>query len=142
MVNSGTKEVTRQAPQERSTRQKRALAGVLASSESFRSALDLFSELRASGENVGLTTVYSQLRALLEAGELDAMRSEDGETLYRRCDSEHHHHHLVCKACGLTVEVEGPEMERWATRVSAEHGFVEVTHTLEIVGTCAQCALR
>ena len=68
------------------------------------------------------------------------MRADDGETLYRRCDSEHHHHHLVCKSCGLTVEVEGPEMERWANGVAAAHGFVEVTHTLEILGTCAQCA--
>ncbi len=132
--------MTRRAPQERSTRQKRALAAALEASESFRSAQDLFTELRARGENVGLTTVYSQLRALAEAGELDAMRSDDGETLYRRCDSDHHHHHLVCKTCGLTVEVEAPEIELWASRVAVDHGFVEVGHTLEIVGTCAGCA--
>jgi Fur family ferric uptake transcriptional regulator len=132
--------MTRSAPQERSTRQKRALAAALEASESFRSAQDLFTELRARGENVGLTTVYSQLRALADAGELDAMRSDDGETLYRRCDSDHHHHHLVCRVCGLTVEVEAPEIERWATAVATDHGFVEVGHTLEIVGTCTGCA--
>lgn len=132
--------LTRRGPQERSTRQKRALAAVLDVSESFRSAQDLFTELRANGENVGLTTVYNQLRALASSGELDALRADDGETLYRRCDSEHHHHHLVCRACGRTVEVEGPEVERWATAVAADHGFVDVTHTLEVVGTCTGCA--
>ncbi len=128
------------APQERSTRQKRALAAILESSDGFRSAQDLFTELRARGENVGLTTVYNQLRSLAEAGDIDALRGEDGETRYRRCDTDHHHHHLICRACGRTVEVEGPEVERWATRTASEHGFVEVVHTVEVHGTCAECA--
>jgi Fur family ferric uptake transcriptional regulator len=38
------------------------------------------------------------------------------------------------------VEVDGPAVERWAGRVAAEHGFADVSHTLEIVGTCADCA--
>lgn len=128
------------APQERSTRQKRALAAILDGSDAFRSAQDLFTELRGRGENVGLTTVYNQLRALADTGELDALRSADGETLYRRCTSERHHHHLVCRECGRTVEVEGPEVERWAAKVGAEHGFAQISHTLEVVGTCAACS--
>lgn len=130
------------SPQERSTRQKRALAAVLDASDGFRSAQDLFGDLRARGENVGLTTVYNQLRALSDAGEVDVLRSDDGETLYRRCDTGHHHHHLVCRSCGRTVEVEGPEVERWATRVARANEFVDVVHTLEIVGTCLDCARR
>ncbi|TVZ04737.1 transcriptional repressor [Trebonia kvetii] len=128
------------ASQERSTRQKRALAAVLDESDGFRSAQDLFTELRTRGENVGLTTVYTQLRALADNGEIDALRGEDGETLYRRCGTGHHHHHLVCRQCGRTVEVEGQDAERWAAQVAGSHGFVDVTHTLEILGTCAQCA--
>ncbi|HQF04002.1 MAG TPA: transcriptional repressor, partial [Phycicoccus sp.] len=49
-----------------------------------------------------------------------------------------HHHHLVCRECGRTVEVEGPPaFEAWSDQVSAEHGFRDVTHTLEIFGTCS-----
>lgn len=127
-------------PGERSTRQKRALATVLESSDGFRSAQDLFAELRARGENVGLTTVYNHLRALADAGEIDAFRADDSEVRYRRCESEHHHHHLVCRVCGRAVEVERPEVERWAATVASTHGFVDVTHTVEIVGTCPACA--
>ena len=61
------------------------------------------------------------------------------EAVYRAC-STHHHHHLVCRACGRTVEVEGPAVERWADKVAEDHGFRDVTHTLEIFGTCADCA--
>ncbi|MGH9029784.1 MAG: Fur family transcriptional regulator [Acidimicrobiales bacterium] len=139
-MTTGAPGTPSRAPQERSTRQKRALAAVLEESEAFRSAQDLFAELRARGEDVGLTTVYNQLRGLAEAGEVDALRSGDGETLYRRCGTESHHHHLLCRLCGRTVEVEGPEVELWAERVAIANDFVDVVHTLEIVGTCAQCA--
>ena len=124
---------------ERSTRQKRALAAALAGSEQFRSAQDLFNELKASGENIGLTTIYNQLRSLADAGEVDSLRTTSGETLYRRCNSDYHHHHLVCRRCGVTFEVEGPEVERWADRTAARYGFVDITHTVEILGLCADC---
>ena len=66
------------------------------------------------------------------------LRTEDGEAVYRRCCGTHHHH-LVCRACGATVEVEGPTVERWADAVAGEHGFADVSHTLEIFGTCPDC---
>ena len=125
---------------ERSTRQKRALAAALDSSPAFRSAQQLHAELVTGGEKVGLTTVYNQLRALADDGDVDVLRAEDGETLYRRCDTDSHHHHLLCRTCGRTVEVEGPEVEQWAARVAEQAGFVDVTHTLEVLGTCAACA--
>ena len=95
--------------------------------------------LRERGERVGLTTVYRTLQGLAESGEIDVMRPPGGEHLYRRC-SEGHHHHLVCRDCGRTVEVEGPAVEHWAERVAAQHGYVGVSHTLEIFGTCPACA--
>jgi Fur family transcriptional regulator, ferric uptake regulator len=141
VARTARSEVTpRLTPRERSTRQKRALAAVLDASDEFRSAQDLHATLQAQGENVALTTVYNQVRALAEAGELDALRGEDGETRYRRCASEEHHHHLVCRQCGSAVEVEGAEVERWARKTGMQHGFIDVTHTVEVLGTCPACA--
>jgi Fur family ferric uptake transcriptional regulator len=51
-----------------------------------------------------------------------------------------HHHHLVCRSCGRSVEVEGPEVEAWASSVAAQHGFTDVSHTVEVFGTCQVCA--
>lgn len=135
-----TDDPSARSPQERSTRQKRALAAALAASDQFRSAQDIFADLRARGENIGLTTIYNQLRALADAGEVDALQAGSGETLYRRCNTDQHHHHLVCRLCGRTVEVEGPEVERWADEIAERHGFVEITHTIEILGVCRACA--
>jgi Fur family transcriptional regulator, ferric uptake regulator len=126
-------------PAPRSTRQRAAVAAVLDELQDFRSAQDLHAMLRERGARVGLTTVYRTLQTLADTGEVDVLRRVDGEAVYRRC-STGHHHHLVCRNCGRTEEVEGPAVERWADRVAAEHGFVDVSHTLEIFGTCASCA--
>jgi Fur family ferric uptake transcriptional regulator len=123
----------------RPTRQRAAVAAVLADVEEFRSAQELHALLKAAGETVGLATVYRTLQAMAADGDVDMLRTDEGEAVYRAC-STGHHHHLVCRHCGRTVEVEGPTVEAWADRVSAEHGFTEVHHTLEIFGTCADCS--
>jgi Fur family ferric uptake transcriptional regulator len=125
----------------RATRQRAAVAAALDAVDDFRSAQELHDLLRHQGQSVGLTTVYRTLQGLADAGEVDVLRTPDGEAMYRRCSSGHHHH-LVCRTCGRTVEVEGPAVERWSDAVADQHGFVDVDHTLEIVGTCGECAAR
>ena len=122
----------------RNTRQRRAVAAILTELDGFASAQEIHDALRHRGESIGLSTVYRNLQSLAEAAEVDALRNDDGEVLYRQCSSGHHHH-LVCRSCNRTVEVEGPTVERWADTVAAQHGFVDVAHTLEIFGTCADC---
>src|SRR5690349_9564240 len=102
----------------RSTRQGAAIQALLEQSNGFRSAQDLYAELRGSGQSIGLTTVYRHLQTLVEAGSVDMVRTLDGEAVYRRCDTSSHHHHLVCRTCGRTEEVEEPSVEAWAERVA------------------------
>lgn len=123
----------------RQTRQRAAVAAALESVDDFRSAQDLHALLRERGMSVGLATVYRTLQALADAGEVDVLRTGEGEVAYRRCRSGEHHHHMVCRVCGRTVEVEGPAVEAWADKVAAEHGFSDVSHTLEVFGTCQGC---
>jgi Fur family ferric uptake transcriptional regulator len=122
-------------PGRRATRQRAAVVELLGEIDDFRSAQELHDELRKRGEGIGLTTVYRTLQSLSEASEVDVLRTGSGEAIYRRC-SAHHHHHLVCRSCGRTVEVEGPAVERWAEKVAAANGFSDISHTVEIVGTC------
>ena len=122
----------------RSTRQRAAIAALLDKLDEFRSAQELHDELRRRGEGIGLTTVYRTLQQMAAAGVVDALRTDTGEAVYRRC-SDGHHHHLVCRACGSTVEVQGDQVETWATEVAAEHGFSDISHTIEIFGLCVAC---
>lgn len=126
------------SPGVRSTRQRAAVAGLLEDSAEFRSAQELHEELRRRREDIGLATVYRALQSMAASGVIDTLRTDSGESLYRRC-SEQHHHHLVCRACGATVEVQGRGVEAWTTKVAEEHGFSEVTHSIEIFGLCRDC---
>ena len=113
---------------------------MLEETDQFRSAQQLHAALRARGERVGLTTVYTQLRVLADAGQVSVLRADDGESLYRHCETEDHHHHLVCRECGATEELQAAEVEAWASAAARAHGYEDATHTIAIVGTCRDCA--
>jgi Fur family ferric uptake transcriptional regulator len=110
----------------------------LSAAEGFRSAQDIYAGLRSTGSKIGLTTVYRALQVLSDSGEVDVLRTDDGEAVYRVCRTGEHHHHLVCRVCGRTVEIEGPAVESWADAVGTEHGFRDITHTVEVFGTCSK----
>lgn len=123
----------------RPTRQRRAVIQVLGDVEGFHTAQEIHGLLGNAGEQVGLATVYRTLQKLTDSGEVDVVRTEDGTAVYRRC-SDTHHHHLVCRVCGYTVEVEGPTVERWTSSIAGEHGFADVSHSLELFGICPTCS--
>jgi Fur family ferric uptake transcriptional regulator len=127
-------------PALRSTRQRAAVSAMLNRLDDFRSAQEIHEQLRRSGDSTGLTTVYRTLQYLVDAGEVDVVRTGSGEAVYRRCNSAEHHHHLVCRCCGRTVEIKGPIVESWAERIATEHSFSDLSHTVEIFGLCGQCA--
>ncbi|MFT3661825.1 MAG: Fur family transcriptional regulator [Gordonia sp. (in: high G+C Gram-positive bacteria)] len=129
-----TKPVTGQ----RTTRQRSAIAQMLTETDDFLSAQQLHEQLVARGDSIGLTTVYRNLQALVDAGQVDAIWDGSGETRYRHC-SDGHHHHLVCRDCGTTVEIQADPVEKWAAKVADAHGFRDIAHTVEIFGTCGAC---
>jgi Fur family ferric uptake transcriptional regulator len=89
----------------RNTWQREAVREALGTSEGFVSAQSLHAALREAGSSVGLATVYRALAELAVEGEADSLQQE-GESLYRACTPGSHHHHLMCRNCGLTVEIE------------------------------------
>jgi Fur family ferric uptake transcriptional regulator len=139
MAGMSAKETLGGSRVRRPTRQATAVLEAIEDTDGFRSAQDIHAVLKASGKDVGLTTVYRHLQALSDQGLVDALQLDRGETVYRRCATSDHHHHLVCRQCGATAEVEGPEVERWAERIARAEGYSDVTHTLEVFGVCAAC---
>lgn len=138
----------------RNTRQAGVIEAALREADGFRTAQQLFARLRERGESIGLTTVYRYLNLLAEQDRADVVRSGDGEAQYRLCgpandggdngtdtgggESREHHHHVVCRVCGRSVEVSGPEVETWAQQVATAAGYTDISHTLEVFGLCPQ----
>ena len=128
--------------QRRNTVQRAEILRVLAGTDEFVSAQELHGALRSGGSTIGLATVYRALQDMAGGGDLDTVRNQSGEVLYRRCEQPRHHHHLVCRRCGAAQEVEAPGVESWARTVAAEHGYTDIDHELELFGLCSDCSAR
>ncbi len=123
----------------RTTRQGLAVTALLAELRDFRSAQEIHAALQERGDDVGIATVYRNLALLAEAGDVDVLTREDGETVYLHC-SRQHHHHLVCRACGHAIEITGPGVETWADELAERYGYTDVSHILEAFGLCPECS--
>ena len=123
----------------RNTWQREAVRTALSENENFVSAQALHGALREAGSSIGLATVYRALADLAEEGEADSLQQE-GEALYRACTPGNHHHHLICRNCGLTVEIEATAVEDWARQVATQHGFTRAEHSVDVFGLCERCS--
>lgn len=127
---------------QRNTWQRERVREALADARGFVSAQSLHATLREENTGIGLATVYRALSGLAASGEADSLQSPEGEAIYRACSTEGHHHHLICRSCGLTVEIEAKDVESWAHRTASLHGFSEAEHVVDIFGLCTPCAKR
>jgi Fur family ferric uptake transcriptional regulator len=125
---------------QRNTWQRARVREALADASGFVSAQTLYASLRDEDTGIGLATVYRALAGLAAQGEADSLQSPDGENLFRACTSPGHHHHLICRSCGLTIEIAATDVEQWAKRTAAAHGFTEAEHVVDIFGLCESCA--
>lgn len=129
---------------QRNTRQAQAIEAALGAADGFRTAQELFTVIRGDGMRIGLTTVYRHLSLLADTHRADVVLNGDGEAQYRLCGphsvagADAHHHHLVCRECGRSVEVSGPEVEAWAEGVATAAGYTSITHTVELFGLCPE----
>nr|WP_262928640.1 Fur family transcriptional regulator [Streptomyces sp. CBMA152] len=105
----------------------------------FVGARTLYTSLRTDGAHIGLSTVYRTLGALAEAGRADVVRDRGGERLYRHRPSAEHRHYLLCRTCGMSMEIDSAAVETWAEHIARSSGFAEVEHTVELTGLCPDC---
>lgn len=122
----------------RKTRQRTEIRSAVEALDGFATSQEIHDRIRHEGSAVGLATVYRTLAAMATAGELDAIRTPDGQVAYRTC-SPGHHHHLVCRTCGRTEEITLPGLEAMVRTLATDNGFRRIDHELEFFGICANC---
>jgi Fur family ferric uptake transcriptional regulator len=122
----------------RNTRQRAEVRDAMAASDAFATSQEIHDRMRRDGSKVGLATVYRALQTMAASGEVDTIRTPDGQIAYRTC-TPGHHHHLVCRVCGRTVEIDLPGLEETTRGIAGEYGFTELDHEVEFFGVCAGC---
>jgi Fur family ferric uptake transcriptional regulator len=101
------------------------------------SAEDVYRELLAEQQDIGLATVYRVLTQFEQAGILKRSNFESGKSVYE-LDEGQHHDHLVCLQCGRVEEFFDPEIERRQQAIADERGFRLQDHALALYAACTK----
>ena len=101
------------------------------------SAEDVYRELLAEHQEIGLATVYRVLTQFEQAGLLKRSNFESGKAVYELEEGQHHDH-LVCLQCGWVEEFFDPEIERRQQKIAKDRGFTLQEHALALYGTCTR----
>jgi Fur family ferric uptake transcriptional regulator len=121
---------------QRDTRQRRAIRRALETSGRPLSPQELLAAAHRQVPGLGLATVYRNLKALVEDGEVVAVALPGEAPRYEPAGKDHHHH-FRCRRCDRLFEVTGC---RPAPFGRPPRGFVVESHEVVWYGRCASCA--
>ncbi|MCP5271777.1 MAG: ferric iron uptake transcriptional regulator [Burkholderiaceae bacterium] len=102
------------------------------------SADEVYRDLLAAGDDVGLATVYRVLAQLEQAGIVRRTSFDGGKAVFELDDGPHHDH-LVCVRCGRVDEFVDEVIEARQQAVADARGFTLVEHRLALYGLCRPC---
>lgn len=149
---------------ERDTRQRRAVLDALAGSGRTLSPPEILSLAQSQAPSLNLSTVYRQVKALEEVGEVVKVQLPGQATRFEvRCrhdapvhahahaghahaevaadaaavEGDHHHHHFHCVVCDQVVPIHGCP---GPMQHLAPPGCEVERHDLVLHGRCAVCA--
>lgn len=105
------------------------------------SADDVYRDLLAAGEEVGLATVYRVLTQFESAGLVKRHHFEGGQSVFE-LDNGAHHDHMLCVKCGRVEEFVDSTIEERQRAIADRAGFAMTDHCLYIYGICAACRKR
>ena len=101
------------------------------------SAEDVYRELIAENQEIGLATVYRVLTQFEQAGLLKRSNFESGKAVFE-LEQGQHHDHLVCLQCGRVEEFYDAEIEKRQRKVANGRGFDLQDHALSLYGNCVK----
>lgn len=105
--------------------------------ERHMTAEDVYRELLADRQDIGLATVYRVLTQFEQAGLLTRSNFEAGKAIFELNEGSHHDH-LVCLQCGRVEEFFDAEIEARQQAIARERGFSLRDHALALYGNCTR----
>ena len=121
---------------ERNTRQRSAIREAIARAERPLLPQEVLEAAQHAVPGLGIATVYRNLKALVEEGELQSVNLP-GENPRYELSGHSHHHHFQCTACQRVFDVHAcpGDLNRLAPA-----GFTVDDHELTLYGRCLDCS--
>jgi Fe2+ or Zn2+ uptake regulation protein len=127
---------------QRYTDQRRELVELFAGSDRPLS----IPEILTTRADLKQSSLYRNLADLEQASVVRRVVTDEEFGRYELTeDLGRHHHHLICSRCGLVRDVDVPAdlestLDRALDRLARKAGFASVSHRLDLIGLCQDCA--
>lgn len=119
----------------------RILSLLIENNNKHLSAEDIHNLLLASGEKIGIATVYRTLGVLEKLNLIARLYVDDGCIRYQVLDPHkvHEHHHLICQRCGKIVDMQDDLLDNLEDKIKDIYDFKVTNHKLKFYGICSEC---
>ena len=122
-------------PASRNTQQKQAIMAVFQACARPLSSQEILTLSQASVAQLGIATVYRNLKSMVQDGVLQTV-SLPGEAPRYELAHLHHHHHFHCRLCDKVFDVHGCLK---GVHELAPAGFIVESHDITLYGACSEC---
>ena len=102
-------------------------------------AYDILGMLSEGDKVVAPPTVYRALEFLVSHGLAHRIESKNAFVGCSLSTSEHVCQFLLCRECGIAIEMESPAIANAIQRNANQYGFRIDNETIEITGLCQRC---
>jgi Fur family transcriptional regulator, ferric uptake regulator len=119
----------------RKTIQRGAIRQILEQSKGPLGVKEVLEAARGFLPGLNQSTVYRNLKVLVEEGRLLKLNHPTLGTLYERAGRVHHHH-FYCRICDRVIELQGCGLDESR---GMPVGFVAESHEVFLFGVCSSC---
>lgn len=109
------------------------------------SVQDVYEDIKESGYDINLATVYRNILKLVDKGMLlKHQASNQKYATYQYVESQKclTHFHFECKKCGMVIALGNRESENFVSMVKENLGFMIEPQNTYISGVCKKCGER
>ena len=122
----------------RNTTQKRVILQSVAQLGCHPTAVQIYTDVRKVLPRTSLSTVYRNLRILVDQGKIKAVKGAGSEIHYDHNTGEHNH--IECMVCGLVCDVHLNPVNIDTLNPETVSNFIVLEVRMNILGICPECA--
>lgn len=122
----------------RITRQRKLILDVVRRQNCHLSADEIYRIVAQQHPTIDRATVYRTLNWLHDMGLVRTLDGGSDRQLFEYATT-HPHHHLICKQCGVEVEIDNHVIECLQAHIREHYDFDADPEHVAIFGRCAKC---
>jgi len=121
----------------RYSKQREVILNIVKQSYNHPDAEYIYNEVRKIIPNISLGTVYRNLKALVETGEIIKISGLEDKEHYDK--TVHDHIHFICEKCKEVIDYHDYDFKELENKLENKFDFKVNNYNFTIIGICHSC---